>query len=229
MPGWYIHLDVARKALDNLAANPTAASIFASDGPSAATLSNIAHNNPTYVALGAIGPDIFFLLPDFKPPVGNMLWKLASEIRELYTWWDDHFLGPYESAIGPISENLNDEINALSGGLKDTIETIFNEAFSFLKDEILKLILQQYDFFGLLSSGMSGGFDEQTFFWSDMLHYRATYRFGAELWKRASAEADPILRGRFQAFALGWISHLATDVTGHAFVNEKAGGPYRLH
>jgi hypothetical protein len=25
------------------------------------------------------------------------------------------------------------------------------------------------------------------------------------------------------------MSHLATDVTGHAFVNQKAGGPYRLH
>ena len=25
------------------------------------------------------------------------------------------------------------------------------------------------------------------------------------------------------------MSHLATDVTGHCFVNEKAGGPYRIH
>src|SRR5947209_15501047 len=31
------------------------------------------------------------------------------------------------------------------------------------------------------------------------------------------------------AFALGWMSHLATDVAGHCFVNEKCGGPYRLH
>jgi hypothetical protein len=84
----------------------------------------------------------------------------------------------------------------------------------------------------LLSSGLQSAYDEQTFFWSDMLHYRETYRLGATLWRRANDAtliADPVARGRFQAFALGWISHLATDVTGHAFVNQKAGGPYRLH
>src|SRR5438876_2900481 len=153
MPGWYIHMNVARKAVDALTSNPATAQILASDGMSAAQIASIAKANPTYVALGAIGPDIFFLLPDFKPPVGNMLWKLAGSIKDLYTWWDDNFLGPYESAIGPIGANAQDEINALTGGLKDTVETIFGEAFHFLQDYILKLILQQYDFFGLLSSG----------------------------------------------------------------------------
>ena len=229
MPGWYIHIDVARKTLASLDSNPTASAIFNANGPNAVTLTGIARSQPAYAALGAIGPDIFFLLPDFKPPVGGMLWKLASTVRDLYTWWDDHFLGPYESAIGPISNNAADEINALTGGLKDSVEGIFTQAFSFLKDSVLKLILQQYDVFGLLSSAVPSGFDEQTFFWSDMLHYRETYRFGAVLWKRASAEPDATLRARFQSFALGWMSHLGTDVTGHAFVNQKAGGPYRLH
>ncbi len=229
MPGWYIHINVARKGIDALSSNPTAAPIFAANGPDAASLTQIAHDEPAYAALGSIGPDIFFLLPDFKPPVGSMLWKLAGEIRDIYTWWDDNFLGPFESAIGPIGNNASDEINALTGGLKDTLESIFGQAFSFLKDSILRLILQQYDFFGLLSSGVPAGYDEQTFFWSDMLHYRETYRFGAVLWQRAEQEPDPVLRRRFQAFALGWMSHLATDVTGHAFVNQKAGGPYRLH
>jgi Zinc dependent phospholipase C len=229
MPGWYIHMDVARKAIDKLATNATAAPIFAADGVGGAQIAAIAHANPTYVALGAIGPDIFFLLPDFKPPVGNMLWKLANTIETLFTWWDDNFLGPFESAMGPIENNLQDELNALSGGLANTISDIFSQAFSFLEDTIIKLILEQYDFFGLLSSGVPAGFDEQSFFWSDMLHYRETYRFGATLWQRATALTDPVLRGQCQAFALGWISHLATDVTGHAFVNQKAGGPYRLH
>ncbi len=229
MPGWYIHMNVARKALANLAANPSAAPIFGANGPNATVVSNIAKANPTYVALGAIGPDIFFLLPDFKPPIGSMLWKLAGTIKDLYTAWDDTFLGPYESAMGPIGANASDEINALTGGLKETIEGITSQAMNLLQDFILKLILQQYDFFGLLSSAVPSGFDEQTFFWSDMLHYRQTYRFGAVLWQRASTEPDPQLKARLQAFALGWMSHLATDVTGHAFVNEKVGGPYRLH
>src|SRR6516162_3953985 len=99
MPGWYIHMDVARRATATLASNANAAAIFGAAGPSAAALEKIAHDNPGYVALGAIGPDIFFLLPDFKPPVGNMLWKLANTIEQLYTAWDDTFLGPYESAM----------------------------------------------------------------------------------------------------------------------------------
>jgi hypothetical protein len=229
MPGWYIHMNVARKSLAQLADNSTAAAIFGQNGPDADTITKIAQDNAAYLMLGAIGPDIFFLLPDFKPPVGSMLWKLASFIREFYTAWDDNFLGPYESAMGPVANNAADEINALTGGLKDSLEGIFGQASALLKDAVLKLILQQYDFFGLLSSGVPAGFDEQTFFWSDMLHYRETSRFGTELWQRASAEPDPVLRQRFQAFALGWISHLATDVTGHPFVNQKAGGPYRLH
>ena len=233
MPGWYIHMDsVARKALDDLAANATAAPIFAAQGLSAAKVRDVARANPAYAALGAIGPDIFFMLPDFKPPVGQMLWKLASAIIELYTAWDDNFLGPFESAMGPISDNLADEENALTGGLKDTLTTLFGEASSILNDFILKLILEQYDFFGLLSSGLQAGVDEQSFFWSDMLHYRETCHFAAALWKRASDPTivpDPTNRARFQAFALGWMSHIATDVTGHAFVNQKVGGPYRVH
>ena len=232
MPGWYIHLDVARKALAGLASNATAGPIFARNGPNAAEVSAIARANPAYTALGAIGPDLFFLVPDFKPPLGNMLFKLARDVKEDYTWWDDHFLGPYESKMGPLEANHQDELNALSGGLKEAIEGIVGQAFSFLKESILRLILEQYDFFGLLSSGVPAGFDEQTLFWSDILHYRETYRFAAALWQRARDEeeiSDPVLRGRFQAYALGWMSHLATDVIGHGFVNQKVGGPYRLH
>jgi hypothetical protein len=232
MPGWYIHMDVARKALDDLVTNPTAAPIFAANGLDAAKVRDIARANPAYAALGAIGPDIFFMLPDFKPPVGQMLWKLAKTIIDVYTLWDDNFLGPFESAMGPISDNLSDEENALTGGLKDQIEQIISEASSILNDFILQLILEQYDFFGLLSSGLQAGVDEQSFFWSDMFHYRETCHTAAALWKRASDPSivpDPVERGRFQAFALGWMSHIATDVTGHAFVNQKVGGPYRTH
>jgi hypothetical protein len=223
MPGWYIHLDAAREAIAGLNANPNAAAIFASDGgPSATDLQALAQNNPAYFALGAIGPDIFFLLPDFKPPAGTGLWGAANLIRTLFTWWDDNFLGPYEDILGPIADNTADEIGALTGGLSEQLSGIFSQAISFLIDFVLVLITKQYDIFGLLSSGVPQGFDEQTFFWSDMLHYRKTFEFAHELWRSADTDEQ-------KAFALGWMTHLATDVTGHCFVNEKCGGPYRLH
>jgi hypothetical protein len=225
MPGWYIHMDVARKALGNLAENPGAAPIFGANGPSAADISGIAKSNPAYAALGAIGPDIFFLLPDFKPPVGSMLFGAANTIREIYTWWDDNFLGPWEDQIGPIADNLSDEVDAVTGGLASQLSGLLSRAFSFLMDTALVMIVRQYDVFSFLGSGVPSGYDEQAFFWSDMLHYRKTYEFAAHLWKKANDANDD----RFRAFALGWMSHLATDVAGHCFVNEKSGGPYRLH
>src|ERR1035441_829589 len=114
MPGWYIHMDAARKSLGSLAANTGAGPIFAANGLSAAQIGNIAQKHPAYVALGAIGPDIFFLLPDFKPPVGSMLYGAANTIQELYTWWDTNFLGPWEKEIGPIADNLSDEVAELT-------------------------------------------------------------------------------------------------------------------
>ena len=225
MPGWYIHMDAARKSLANLNANSGAASIFGTNGPSAADIAGIAQNNPAYVALGAIGPDIFFLLPDFKPPVGTMLFGAANTIREIYTWWDDNFLGPWEDQIGPIQDNLSDEVDAVTGGLAGQLSSILSRAFSFLLDTILVMVVRQYDVFSFLGSGVPSGYDEQVFFWSDMLHYRKTYEFAAHLWKKANDKGDD----RLKAFALGWMSHLATDVAGHCFVNEKSGGPYRLH
>src|SRR5262245_4188573 len=126
MPGWYIHMDAARKALASLPTNSGAAHIFASNGPDAAQLTAIAQGNPVYAALGAIGPDIFFLLPDFKPPDGTMLFGAANTIREIYTWWDDNFLSPWQDQIGPIEDNLSDEVDAVTGGLASELSSILS-------------------------------------------------------------------------------------------------------
>ena len=71
MPRCHIHFNVASQSIDALVSNQTAASIFTIPGPDAANLTSIAPSEPAYSALGAIGPDILFLVPGFKPPVGN--------------------------------------------------------------------------------------------------------------------------------------------------------------
>jgi hypothetical protein len=225
MPGLYAHMDVARAALSNLGASAGSAAIFASNGPGAPALESIALNNPAYSALGAIGPDMFFLLPDFKGDTGTYLWGAANFIRDTYTWLDDNFLGPWEDALGPIGMNSADELGALTGGLSSQLGNIASETISFLKDAIITLMSRQYDVFGVLSSGVQDGYDEKSFFWSDMFHYRKTSEFGHYLFAKARDSGNEA----HMAFALGWISHIATDVTGHAFTNEKCGGPYRLH
>lgn len=77
--------------------------------------------------------------------------------------------------------------------------------------------------------GHNKGWDEQSFLWFDMLHYRRTGQFGRALWRAAAALEDADLRARAQAYALGYITHVGADVTGHPFVNAIAGGPFRLH
>jgi hypothetical protein len=225
MPGWFIHMDVARKALSSLSTNPGAAAKFTQAGLSAAQVQSIATSNPTYAALGAIGPDIFFLLPDFKPPMGTYIWGAANTIKEIFDWWDEHFLGPWEEQIGPVADNLSDEVDAITGGLASQLSSILSQAFKFLIDTVAVLGVRSYDVYGILGSGVPSGYDEQVFFWADMFHYRKTYDFARALWRRADAENND----RFRAFALGWMTHLATDVTGHAFVNQKVGAAWRLH
>jgi hypothetical protein len=223
MPGWYIHLDVARKALDGLPTNTGAQTLFSTGGPPAAQVRDIARAQPAYLALGAIGPDIFFLLPDFKPPMGSMLWGAMSLVYDFYNVWDDVYMGPFEDQMQAVLDDANDLTNAISGGMLSTLGAISSEAFSVLFDYALLVGTRNVDAFSLLGSGVQNAYDEQVFFWSDMLHYRKTYEFAAHLWQAAGGDQQK------QAFALGWMSHLATDVTGHCFVNEKCGGPYRLH
>jgi hypothetical protein len=224
MPGWYIHMNAARKGIDGLAANPRTQDIFTANGKAAADLTQIAHQNSAYLALGAIGPDIFFLLPDFKG-TGSGLASAAATVIDFYQKWDDTFVTPYEQILEPVALQTADEIGALSGGLAAQLSDISSRASALLQDMAITLMVRQYDIFGILGSGVPSAYDEKTFFWSDMLHYRRTYRFAAQLWLNATVAGNP----RFQAFALGWMSHLATDVTGHGFVNEKCGGPWRLH
>lgn len=225
MPGWYIHMDVARKAISSLSSNSGASTLLSSGGPTSSDIINIVNDpaNAAYVALGAIGPDLFFLLPDFGAGIQQNLFSAAQTIKDIYTTLDDIFIGPYSDQMTAIDLNSTDINNQFGAGFPQIYADTLRFVNQFLIDAKLVLLTRQMDIFGLLGSGVPKGCDEQAFFWSDMLHYRKTYEFAAALWKNAMGNP------RFKAFALGWMSHLATDVAGHCFVNEKCGGPYRLH
>ena len=89
------------------------------------------------------------------------------------------------------------------------------------------------DIFGLLTSGTQAGYEDSSFFWSDTFHYRKTYHFARTLYKNAlNADAmktdanEPSRVPKQQAFALGWISHCATDVAAPP-VHERQGAAAR--
>jgi zinc dependent phospholipase C len=220
MPGWYIHMESAKRTIDGLRAGDTP-DTFPGGVSNAQELGEIAHKWRNYLAAGAIGPDIFFLLPDFTSPTGNVILTVVKWIRDVWEWFDEHFMSAWEKWVRP------GVVNQITGGLLNEIGQFMQELSSTITDLILDLVAKLWDWFGLLTSGVPQGYADSNFYWSDMFHYRKTYQFAKQLFKNAASDQDK--SEQFRAFALGWISHCATDVTGHSFVNEKCGGPWRLH
>lgn len=224
MPGWYIHMESAKKTADRLRAGNVPPS-FPGGVPNAQALGELCYKWRNYLAAGAIGPDIFFLLPDFKGSTGNVLLTFVRWFREVFEIIDEKFMAKWEKWAEPALTGVGDVLNQISGGMLQEIGQALQELAAAIKDAIIDLIAQLWDWFGILTSGVPKGYADSAFFWSDMFHYRKTYAFARRLFELANANGSD----QQKAFAVGWMSHCATDVTGHSFVNEKCGGPFRLH
>jgi hypothetical protein len=241
MPGPLIHISVMRAVAKRLTEEGYAPQRSERIDPSwqgadPKQLGRLMQDHSNFAALGAIGPDLFFFLPDFRDtkvgPVDVPLSSvLANFVHYLYKLYDavDPYVTKYEKYIGPISEDTEEEISRLTGGLSEVVGDIAGELSSILITALEDLATQNWDLFTYFSMGHNKGWDEQAFLWSDMLHYRRTGQFGRALWRAASDMADADARAKAQAYALGYITHVGADVTGHAFVNSIAGGPFRLH
>lgn len=76
--------------------------------------------------------------------------------------------------------------------------------------------------------------DHSQWWWFDTLHARRTGDFVTELLDIARGEAtggdsETAQREQLLSYAIGYLSHMASDVVGHAYVNSIVGGPYRLN
>jgi hypothetical protein len=221
MPGWYIHMESAKQMADRLRAGdiPNGLTMSAAD---AQALGELAHTWRNYLAAGAIGPDIFFLLPDYKGNVGNVLLTFVEWYREVWDVIDEDFMSAWEKWAEPAISGQGEVLNQITGGVLSELGDAMSSLTSAIKDAIIELLTKLFDWFGVLSSGVPQGFGDSAFFWSDIFHYRKTFEFAQKLFENATTD-------QHKAFALGWMAHCATDVTGHSFVNAKAGGPWRDH
>ncbi len=241
MPGPLIHISVMRGVAKKLAAEgytPQRSERIDPKwvGADPKALGKLMQSHSNFAALGAIGPDLFFFLPDFRDtslgPIDVPLSSVLSNfVHYLYKLYDavDPYISKWEKYIGPIAEDTEEEISRLTGGLSEVVGDVAGELSSILITALEDLATQNWDLFTYFSMGHNKGWDEQAFLWSDMLHYRRTGQFGRALWRAAGGMADAEARARAQAYALGYITHVGADVTGHAFVNSIAGGPFRLH
>lgn len=237
MPGPYIHLNAMRAtalALSRGKFTPVRSERIDPHwvGANTAELAQLMLRHPNFASLGAIGPDLFFFLPDFRDqgplPLSSVLVNVSHYLQKIYDAIDP-YITKYERYLGPISEDTAEEMSRLTGGLSEIVGDIAGELSGILVTALEDFVTQQGDIFEYFSLGLNKGFDEQAFLWSDMLHYRQTGQFGRELWNQAGSFEDADQRDRARAYALGYMTHVATDVTGHALVNAISGGPFRLH
>jgi hypothetical protein len=206
----------------------------------AKSVGEICHRWRNYLSLGAIGPDLFYMLPDFAHRDqlidGPTIRKVLQWVLDVWGPIDANFINKWEKWLGPVSTDADQLASQLTGGLANQFADILNDLTKAVIDAFRGLVAKMGDWFGVLSSGVPQAFPNSAFYWADQFHYRRTYQFAFVLFQQAHAALDAATTDeeRFDAesrmaFAVGWLTHCATDVTGHPFTNAKSGGPFRDH
>lgn len=235
MPGWYVHMEAAHETARRLRDGEIPAA-FTISAPEAARIGEACHTWRNYLELGALGPDLFYLLPDFKNTTGQVIRQVVKWALDVWEVVDAEFVGKWEKWIDPISTNNSQLASQLTGGLSTQLAQVLDSLTSAIMTAFKGLLAEMGDWFGVLTSGVPQGFGDDAFYWSDVFHYRRTYEFPFVLFQQAQAALAAATTDTERqdaearvAFAVGWMSHCATDVTGHPFTNAKSGGPYRDH
>jgi Zinc dependent phospholipase C len=171
---------------------------------------------------------LLLILQDVNEEFAGIL-RLLIKLQKI---WND-FVASWNATIGPLVDAASEILDDLTGGLISQFQVTIDE----LKQAIITIgeeeLLTFIDIFNYFDSCVEKGWPNKSFLWSDMSHYRRTSAMCQALVEQAEA-----LRGgedgenrfeQFLAFSLGYMTHLGTDVIGHAFINTQVGGPYRNH
>jgi hypothetical protein len=236
MPKYGIHGIVISKAIDAL--NRA--------GSAPETCSDMTNHRP-FAMMGALGPDIFFWAPDYEVveklyplyknlekllEIYNAITKPIRQIKEAVVDFLDAVLRTIDPVRYELVKKLVIEMKETSQLFRASVSTGLFSGVLTLSDfitEIASLPRLTSQLFNLFVPPLQKQMenhqmhDVKTWYWFDMLHYRRTGRFASELITRAR-NGSP----RQRAYAYGYLSHIATDLVGHAFVNQVVGDPYRL-
>jgi hypothetical protein len=233
MPKYGIHHIVLRRAIDDKLAPSGNAARQAAAG--------ILSAQPDAAMLGAVGPDLFFFAPDY-PAMGPIV-TLYTNYKKVLDLWDavmapirqinEQFVEPVEDAVqDAVGDDAIELIKLLLNELKETAAQFGTTVRTGLLAGVVAGVngtfeqagvpLVQAFFREMFTPPLQFGESETNWFWFDFLHYRRTGTFARRLIANATTP-------RQKAYALGYLSHVATDVTGHAYVNQVVGAPYRLN
>jgi hypothetical protein len=172
-----------------------------------------------YANLGAVGPDVFYAMLDYKGGAAQELEDLLVKIAGTF------------DLISSVSTRVN---LWLKKGLNEAVPGLVSDV-----EEIQKLtgLISAVIMEGELSAVIKLGFNpwsqyeplrqrdkpRKEWFWADYLHYVRSGQFARQLLERSAGNAN------LQAYALGYLTHYVTDVVGHPYVNQVVGAPWRLY
>jgi len=231
MPKYGVHHIVIKEAIPEL---------HASGNNSATQAADIMQSELSSAYIGSVGPDLFFWGPDYE--VVDKLYKLYKNIEDAVALYNK-VVGPVRKIKDAVGEPVEDLVETLAPNTIDMIRHLLNEVKetnelfkSAIGTGLLAGVVEGADlltdaagieplahqFFQMFVPHLQHNKKEEEWYWFDMLHYRNTGAFAWNLVNAASQKAQ-------KAFAFGYLSHIATDVTGHAYVNQIVGTPYRMN
>src|SRR5262249_17883270 len=162
MPGPYIHISSMWHAAEQFRKGeftpvPSGRINPGWTGDDVADLGAIMEENPNYAALGAVGPDLFFFLPDFRDqsgiPVASVLIGVLDFLTKIYAALDP-YVSKWEHFLGPISEDTAEEMSRLTGGLSETVGDISGELSGILTTLLEDFAVLQNDWWVNFSLGL---------------------------------------------------------------------------
>ena len=231
MPKYGIHHIVLKEAVPEL---------YAMGNNTATSAADVIQTETPSALMGSIGPDLFFWGPDYE--IVDKLYKLYKNIEEVVGIYNkivkpireikDAVVEPVEDLVETLAPNTVELIRHLLREIEETASLFKSAVGTGLFAGVLEganLLTDaagigslSHQFFQMFVPDLQKNKNEREWYWFDMLHYRQTGNFAWNLVNGANSD-------RQKAFAFGYLSHIATDVTGHAYVNQIVGTAYRLN
>jgi len=207
-------------------------------------LAGVLRNNRREMTYGSQGPDPFFFNPDdlLGKDVAQKILEWWNDIGDLAQQFNDMF-APFRKMKRDVEQELNKGANTLAANsqtaknfkeLVARIRALSGLISTLIKKYIKKFVVNKGDMFGLyVSPKQTCDTHHKDWWWFDTLHYRKTGDFTAELLDigrgRKPGDGGQGRKERLLSYGIGYLSHFAADVVGHAYVNAMVGGPYRHH
>src|SRR5690348_14158867 len=117
MPGTFIHMQAALEVARRLQTGEGIPEDFPLRPEDRIHLARICLDWSNYFELGAVGPDLFFLLPDFKGDAGKTIGAAEHWALDFWKALDAVFIQHWDQWVGPVQNSAEEFADGLTGGL----------------------------------------------------------------------------------------------------------------